>query len=150
MCKPLLIERAGSLNDLCYLIFRLEMFYSTSLVHCMSVSGVCSHVFNLTLLLVCSVFRWNWYTLCVFFPGGRKRRVWAKRRRRQSGTKSSLKTLPKEDDSDDACEKSSSVFVFRSQSPSAIKLIPPHSSVSRFDFVLREQWRGRLWPWIFK
>lgn len=35
----------------------------------------------------------------------RKRKGWAKRRRRQSGTKSSLKTLPKEDDSDDACER---------------------------------------------
>ncbi|XP_034409490.1 male-specific lethal 3 homolog isoform X2 [Cyclopterus lumpus] len=33
---------------------------------------------------------------------------WAKRRRRQSGTKSSLKPLPKEDDSDDACLISSS------------------------------------------
>ncbi|XP_042337430.1 male-specific lethal 3 homolog, partial [Plectropomus leopardus] len=40
--------------------------------------------------------------------GRMKRRVWAKRRRRQSGTKSSLKTLPKEDDSDDACLISSS------------------------------------------
>uniref|UniRef100_A0A665U7A5 MSL complex subunit 3 n=1 Tax=Echeneis naucrates TaxID=173247 RepID=A0A665U7A5_ECHNA len=38
--------------------------------------------------------------------GRMKRKGWAKRRRRQSGTKSSLKTLPKEDDSDDACEKS--------------------------------------------
>uniref|UniRef100_A0A8D0AUZ0 MSL complex subunit 3 n=1 Tax=Sander lucioperca TaxID=283035 RepID=A0A8D0AUZ0_SANLU len=35
--------------------------------------------------------------------GRMKRKGWAKRRRRQSGTKSSLKTLPKEDDSDDAC-----------------------------------------------
>lgn len=43
--------------------------------------------------------------------GGRKRKGWAKRRRRQSGTKSSLKTLPKEDDSDDACKKYSSIFV---------------------------------------
>uniref|UniRef100_A0A3Q1H417 Chromo domain-containing protein n=1 Tax=Anabas testudineus TaxID=64144 RepID=A0A3Q1H417_ANATE len=34
--------------------------------------------------------------------GRMKRKGWAKRRRRQSGTKSSLKTLPKEDDSDDA------------------------------------------------
>uniref|UniRef100_A0A3Q1I1L4 MSL complex subunit 3 n=1 Tax=Acanthochromis polyacanthus TaxID=80966 RepID=A0A3Q1I1L4_9TELE len=33
--------------------------------------------------------------------GRMKRKGWAKRRRRQSGTKSSLKTLPKEDDSDD-------------------------------------------------
>lgn len=40
------------------------------------------------------------------FLGDRKRKGWVKRRRRQSGTKSSLKTLPKEDDSDDACEKS--------------------------------------------
>lgn len=40
----------------------------------------------------------------VFFFGDRKRKAWAKRRRRQSGTKSSLKTLPKEDDSDDACK----------------------------------------------
>lgn len=46
----------------------------------------------------------------VFFPGDRKKKGWAKRRRRQSGTKSSLKTLPKEDDSDDACEESSSAF----------------------------------------
>ncbi|TNN55697.1 Male-specific lethal 3 [Liparis tanakae] len=38
----------------------------------------------------------------------RKRKGWAKRRRRQSGTKSSLKPLPKEDDSDDACLISSS------------------------------------------
>uniref|UniRef100_A0A3P9B8S2 MSL complex subunit 3 n=1 Tax=Maylandia zebra TaxID=106582 RepID=A0A3P9B8S2_9CICH len=38
--------------------------------------------------------------------GRMKRKGWVKRRRRQSGTKSSLKTLPKEDDSDDACEKS--------------------------------------------
>uniref|UniRef100_A0A3B4UFB8 FERM and PDZ domain containing 4 n=1 Tax=Seriola dumerili TaxID=41447 RepID=A0A3B4UFB8_SERDU len=58
-----------------------------------------------------------------FLSCGRKRKGWAKRRRRQSGTKSSLKTLPKEDDSDDACEKPLSVFVFCSQSPSAIKLI---------------------------
>ncbi|KAF6728543.1 Male-specific lethal 3-like [Oryzias melastigma] len=35
--------------------------------------------------------------------GRMKRKGWTKRRRRQSGTKSSLKTLPKEDDSDDAC-----------------------------------------------
>ncbi|XP_068575497.1 MSL complex subunit 3-like isoform X1 [Cebidichthys violaceus] len=40
--------------------------------------------------------------------GRMKRKGWAKRRRRQSGTKSSLKTLPKEDDSDDACLISSS------------------------------------------
>ncbi|XP_076008608.1 MSL complex subunit 3-like isoform X2 [Genypterus blacodes] len=32
-----------------------------------------------------------------------KRKVWVKRRRRQSDIKSTLKTLPKEDDSDDAC-----------------------------------------------
>uniref|UniRef100_A0A3P9L927 MSL complex subunit 3 n=1 Tax=Oryzias latipes TaxID=8090 RepID=A0A3P9L927_ORYLA len=38
--------------------------------------------------------------------GRMKRKGWRKRRRRPSGTKSSsLKTLPKEDDSDDACEK---------------------------------------------
>uniref|UniRef100_A0A3Q1BHL2 MSL complex subunit 3 n=1 Tax=Amphiprion ocellaris TaxID=80972 RepID=A0A3Q1BHL2_AMPOC len=43
--------------------------------------------------------------------GRMKRKGWAKRRRRQSGTKSSLKTLPKEDDSDDACEKSLCIFV---------------------------------------
>uniref|UniRef100_A0A671YW48 MSL complex subunit 3 n=1 Tax=Sparus aurata TaxID=8175 RepID=A0A671YW48_SPAAU len=60
--------------------------------------------------------------------GRMKRKGWAKRRRRQSGTKSSLKTLPKEDDSDDACEKSFSVFVPRSQAPSAIKLIRLYSS----------------------
>nr|XP_015808042.2 male-specific lethal 3 homolog isoform X1 [Nothobranchius furzeri] len=35
--------------------------------------------------------------------GRMKRKGWTKRRRRQSCTKSSLKTLPKEDDSDDAC-----------------------------------------------
>ncbi|KAM9766466.1 MSL complex subunit 3-like isoform 2-T2 [Menidia menidia] len=35
--------------------------------------------------------------------GRMKKKGWTKRRRRQSGTKSSLKTLPKEDDSDDAC-----------------------------------------------
>ncbi|XP_062270395.1 male-specific lethal 3 homolog isoform X2 [Scomber scombrus] len=40
--------------------------------------------------------------------GRMKRKAWAKRRRRQSGTKSSLKTLPKEDDSDDPCLISSS------------------------------------------
>ncbi|XP_067349696.1 MSL complex subunit 3-like isoform X2 [Channa argus] len=40
--------------------------------------------------------------------GRMKRKGWAKRRRRQSGTKSSLKTLPKEDDSDDASLISSS------------------------------------------
>uniref|UniRef100_A0A3Q3J7N2 Chromo domain-containing protein n=1 Tax=Monopterus albus TaxID=43700 RepID=A0A3Q3J7N2_MONAL len=40
--------------------------------------------------------------------GRMKRKGWVKRRRRQSGTKSSLKTLPKEDDSDDACLSSSS------------------------------------------
>lgn len=45
---------------------------------------------------------------CVLCSLDRKRKGWAKRRRRQSGTKSSLKTLPKEDDSDDACENSSS------------------------------------------
>lgn len=68
-------------------------------------------------------------TACVLFSSvGRKRKGWAKRRRRQSGTKSSLKTLPKEDDSDDACEKSFSVFVPRSQAPSAIKLIRLYSS----------------------
>lgn len=43
------------------------------------------------------------FVTCIDF---RKRKGWAKRRRRQSGTKSSLKTLPKEDDSDDACKKS--------------------------------------------
>uniref|UniRef100_A0A4W6FNU3 MSL complex subunit 3 n=1 Tax=Lates calcarifer TaxID=8187 RepID=A0A4W6FNU3_LATCA len=47
--------------------------------------------------------------------GRMKRKGWAKRRRRQSGTKSSLKTLPKEDDSDDACEKSLSVFCSQSR-----------------------------------
>uniref|UniRef100_A0A3Q0SKY7 MSL complex subunit 3 n=1 Tax=Amphilophus citrinellus TaxID=61819 RepID=A0A3Q0SKY7_AMPCI len=56
--------------------------------------------------------------------GRMKRKGWVKRRRRQSGTKSSLKTLPKEDDSDDACEKALCIFVFCSQSPSAIKLSP--------------------------
>ncbi|XP_007557154.1 male-specific lethal 3 homolog isoform X1 [Poecilia latipinna] len=35
--------------------------------------------------------------------GRMKRKGWTKRRRRQSGNKSSLKTLPKEEDSDDAC-----------------------------------------------
>uniref|UniRef100_A0A673BRD1 MSL complex subunit 3 n=1 Tax=Sphaeramia orbicularis TaxID=375764 RepID=A0A673BRD1_9TELE len=40
--------------------------------------------------------------------GRMKKKGWVKRRRRQSGTKSSLKTLPKEDDSDDACLISSS------------------------------------------
>uniref|UniRef100_A0A3P8VTF5 FERM and PDZ domain containing 4 n=1 Tax=Cynoglossus semilaevis TaxID=244447 RepID=A0A3P8VTF5_CYNSE len=35
-----------------------------------------------------------------------KKKGWSKRRRRQSGSKTSLKTLPKEDESDDACEKS--------------------------------------------
>lgn len=55
-------------------------------------------------------------------PAARKRKGWAKRRRRQSGTKSSLKTLPKEDDSDDACEKTQT-FVFCSQSPSAMIVI---------------------------
>lgn len=49
----------------------------------------------------------------VFCPDFRKRKGWAKRRRRQSGTKSSLKTLPKEDDSDDACEKSRSDFLLQ-------------------------------------
>uniref|UniRef100_H3DAN1 MSL complex subunit 3 n=1 Tax=Tetraodon nigroviridis TaxID=99883 RepID=H3DAN1_TETNG len=39
--------------------------------------------------------------------GRMKRKAWA-RRRRQSGTKPSLKTVPKEDDSDDACNKRSS------------------------------------------
>uniref|UniRef100_A0A3B3VS44 MSL complex subunit 3 n=1 Tax=Poecilia latipinna TaxID=48699 RepID=A0A3B3VS44_9TELE len=38
--------------------------------------------------------------------GRMKRKGWTKRRRRQSGNKSSLKTLPKEEDSDDACENS--------------------------------------------
>ncbi|XP_053713955.1 male-specific lethal 3 homolog isoform X1 [Synchiropus splendidus] len=37
-----------------------------------------------------------------------KRKGWTKRRRRQPGTKSSVKDLPKEDDSDDACLISSS------------------------------------------
>uniref|UniRef100_A0A668ADG8 MSL complex subunit 3 n=1 Tax=Myripristis murdjan TaxID=586833 RepID=A0A668ADG8_9TELE len=41
--------------------------------------------------------------------GRMKRKGWWKRRRRQSGVKSTLKTLPKEDDSDDACEKSLSL-----------------------------------------
>ncbi|XP_078147284.1 MSL complex subunit 3-like isoform X1 [Centroberyx gerrardi] len=40
--------------------------------------------------------------------GRMKRKGWGKRRRRQSGVKSTLKTLPKEDDSDDACLISSS------------------------------------------
>lgn len=40
--------------------------------------------------------------------GRMKKKAWAKRRRRQSGSKSSLKTLPKEEDSDDACLISSS------------------------------------------
>lgn len=40
----------------------------------------------------------------VYFLDNRKRKAWA-RRRRQSGTKPSLKTVPKEDDSDDACNK---------------------------------------------
>lgn len=55
--------------------------------------------------------------MCFFLPGGRKRKGWAKRRRRQSGTKSSLKTLPKEDDSDDACEKSSLSLYFAPHLP---------------------------------
>lgn len=87
-------------------------------VHCMSLSVSTRFRF----LFICST-RLG-LMVCVLFPGGRKRKGWAKRRRRQSGTKSSLKTLPKEDDSDDACEKSLFVFVFCSQSPSAIKLIP--------------------------
>lgn len=45
----------------------------------------------------------NWITY-VYSLDGRKRKAWA-RRRRQSGTKPSLKTVPKEDDSDDACNK---------------------------------------------
>ncbi|XP_072288344.1 MSL complex subunit 3-like isoform X1 [Eucyclogobius newberryi] len=40
--------------------------------------------------------------------GRMKKKAWAKRRRRQSGSKSVLKTLPKEEDSDDACLISSS------------------------------------------
>lgn len=40
--------------------------------------------------------------------GRMKKKAWAKRRRRQSGSKPSLKTLPKEDDSDDPCLISSS------------------------------------------
>ena len=56
---------------------------------------------------------------------GRKRKGWSKRRRRQSGTKSSLKTLPKEDDSDDACERPPSLS-FSSQCPSAITLMRLH------------------------
>uniref|UniRef100_A0A674PCG9 MSL complex subunit 3 n=1 Tax=Takifugu rubripes TaxID=31033 RepID=A0A674PCG9_TAKRU len=40
--------------------------------------------------------------------GRMKRKAWA-RRRRQSGTKPSLKTVPKEDDSDDACKKYANV-----------------------------------------
>uniref|UniRef100_A0A3B4ZPJ3 MSL complex subunit 3 n=1 Tax=Stegastes partitus TaxID=144197 RepID=A0A3B4ZPJ3_9TELE len=54
--------------------------------------------------------------------GRMKRKGWVKRRRRQSGTKSSLKTLPKEDDSDDACEKSLCIFVLCSQPPRAVVL----------------------------
>uniref|UniRef100_A0A3B5MVC4 MSL complex subunit 3 n=1 Tax=Xiphophorus couchianus TaxID=32473 RepID=A0A3B5MVC4_9TELE len=38
--------------------------------------------------------------------GRMKRKGWTKRRHRQSGNKSSLKILPKEEDSDDACENS--------------------------------------------
>uniref|UniRef100_A0A8C6KHC5 MSL complex subunit 3 n=1 Tax=Nothobranchius furzeri TaxID=105023 RepID=A0A8C6KHC5_NOTFU len=45
--------------------------------------------------------------------GRMKRKGWTKRRRRQSCTKSSLKTLPKEDDSDDACEESICSFHLR-------------------------------------
>uniref|UniRef100_A0A8D3ED82 FERM and PDZ domain containing 4 n=1 Tax=Scophthalmus maximus TaxID=52904 RepID=A0A8D3ED82_SCOMX len=72
--------------------------------------------------------------------GRMKRKGWSKRRRRQSGTKSSLKTLPKEDDSDDPCEKSLSVFVCCPQSPAAVTFICACVfSVSRFDFVFREQ-----------
>uniref|UniRef100_A0A8D3DZC4 FERM and PDZ domain containing 4 n=1 Tax=Scophthalmus maximus TaxID=52904 RepID=A0A8D3DZC4_SCOMX len=71
--------------------------------------------------------------------GRMKRKGWSKRRRRQSGTKSSLKTLPKEDDSDDPCEKSLSVFVCCPQSPAAVTFICACVfSVSRFDFVFRE------------
>ncbi|KAJ0062555.1 hypothetical protein NL108_016708 [Boleophthalmus pectinirostris] len=40
--------------------------------------------------------------------GRMKKKAWAKRRRRQSGSKTVLKTLPKEEDSDDACLISSS------------------------------------------
>ncbi|KAK7926189.1 hypothetical protein WMY93_008499 [Mugilogobius chulae] len=40
--------------------------------------------------------------------GRMKKKAWAKRRRRQSGSKILLKTLPKEEDSDDACLISSS------------------------------------------
>ncbi|XP_061745948.1 male-specific lethal 3 homolog isoform X1 [Nerophis ophidion] len=40
--------------------------------------------------------------------GRMKKKGWAKRRRRHSGTKPSVKTLPKEDDSDDTCLISSS------------------------------------------
>ncbi|KAM4601929.1 MSL complex subunit 3B-like isoform 2-T2 [Polymixia lowei] len=40
--------------------------------------------------------------------GRMRKKGWGKRRRRQSGVKSPLKTLPKEDDSDDACLISSS------------------------------------------
>uniref|UniRef100_A0A3Q3GX74 MSL complex subunit 3 n=1 Tax=Labrus bergylta TaxID=56723 RepID=A0A3Q3GX74_9LABR len=50
----------------------------------------------------------RWSLSCFASPDCRKKKGWAKRRRRQSGTKSALKTLPKEDDSDDACLISSS------------------------------------------
>lgn len=53
-------------------------------------------------------------TDCVLFPLRRKRKVWVKRRRRQSDIKSTLKTLPKEDDSDDACEKMLTLSLFLS------------------------------------
>lgn len=59
------------------------------------------------------------------FFGDRKRKAWA-RRRRQSGTKPSLKTVPKEDDSDDACNKCY-FLEFCLQFVSAIKLTVPHS-----------------------
>uniref|UniRef100_A0A3Q3BVF0 MSL complex subunit 3 n=1 Tax=Haplochromis burtoni TaxID=8153 RepID=A0A3Q3BVF0_HAPBU len=58
--------------------------------------------------------------------GRMKRKGWVKRRRRQSGTKSSLKTLPKEDDSDDACEESLCISLdFWSRKIYAIVFIDP-------------------------
>lgn len=73
-------------------------------------AGYCSPAY--THLEFCFIFCYvgygqNWM-VCVFFVYDRKRKAWA-RRRRQSGTKPSLKTVPKEDDSDDACKKCLSV-----------------------------------------
>lgn len=66
--------------------------------------------------------------ICAFIVYDRKRKAWA-RRRRQSGTKPSLKTVPKEDDSDDACKKCFS-FEFWPQFVAAVKLTPSSSFFS--------------------